>query len=185
MIIITAVGKDHPGMAHALASRLAALGCNIEDTTMTRLSGEFAMILIVSLGQNASIDSVVNELAPLENSHGLFLNVRDIDDEIEAPNEDAPRYMLSVYGPERSGLVAHITGVLARHGANITDVQTRVASGGAAYIMLYEIELREKSASEHRALEDRVLDALQNDLQIAAKEIGAQVSLRAIESETL
>ena len=48
MFIITAVGPDQPGMAHALAQRLFDAGCNLEDTTMTRLSGQFAMILVVS-----------------------------------------------------------------------------------------------------------------------------------------
>lgn len=174
MIIITAVGKDRPGMAHALAQKLAQSGCNIEDTTMTRLSGEFAMILIVS-PQGISIDDLSQTLKPLETSHGLFINCRAIEDSAEDENDDAPRYLLSVYGPERAGLVAQMTGVLAQQNINITDVQTRVASAGAAYIMLFEIELP-------TGVDAQTLTA---SLEDAAREIGAQVSLRAIETETL
>jgi glycine cleavage system transcriptional repressor len=174
MIIITAVGRDHPGMAHAVASTLAALGCNIEDTTMTRLSGEFAMILIVSPPPDVDVERLSSTLAPLEASHGLFISCRDIEDEGDDDTVQLPHYLLSVYGPERSGLVSHITGVLAEHGVNITDVQTRVASAGAVYVMLFEIELPEEDA-----------DLLQTALQIAAVEIGAQVSLRALDEETL
>ena len=175
MIIITAVGKDRPGMAHALAQKLAAAGCNIEDTTMTRLSGEFAMILIVSPPHHIALDDLEQTLKPLETSHGLFINCRAIEDSAEEEDGDAPRYLLSVYGPERTGLVAQMTGVLAQQNINITDVQTRVASAGAAYIMLFEIELPS-------GLDSHTLTA---SLEDAAREIGAQVSLRAIETETL
>ncbi|HVF84682.1 MAG TPA: ACT domain-containing protein [Abditibacteriaceae bacterium] len=175
MIIITAVGKDRPGMAHALAQKLAQSGCNIEDTTMTRLSGEFAMILIVSPPQHIAPEEMMQTLKPLENSHGLFINCRAIEDSAEDEDGEAPRYLLSVYGPERAGLVAQITGVLAQRNINITDVQTRVASAGAAYIMLFEIELP-------TGLDAQTLTA---SLEDAAHDIGAQVSLHAIESETL
>lgn len=175
MIIITAVGKDRPGMAHALAAQLAQNGCNIEDTTMTRLSGEFAMILIVSPPQNLSIEALSQLIKPLEKSHGLFINCRAIEDEIETDESATPRYLLSVYGPERSGLVAQITGVLAQQNVNITDVQTRVASAGAVYVMLFEIEIPAALSPQ----------TLQETLEKAAQEIGAQVSLRPIEEETL
>ncbi len=174
MIIITAVGKDRPGMAHALVALLSANGCNIEDTTMTRLSGEFAMILIVSPPQNLALETLTQQLKPLESSHDLFINARDIDEESAAKNDETPRFLLSVYGPERSGLLAQMTGVLAKNNVNVTDVQTRVASAGAVYVMLFEIEIPAESSTR-----------LLTELERAALEIGAQVSLRPIENETL
>ena len=58
MLIITAVGPDKPGMAHAVAQILFESGCNIEDTTMTRLSGQFSMILAVEPPRGASIEGL-------------------------------------------------------------------------------------------------------------------------------
>ena len=174
MIIITAVGSDHPGMAHAVAQCLADSNCNIEDTTMTRLSGEFAMILIVSPPPGASPQSLSELLEPIRQSHGLFINCNTIDEaHIDAPAGE--RWMLSVYGPEKRGLVARITGVLAARRANITDVQTRVASGGALYVMMFQIEL---PAGES-------IDALRADMDEAARELGVQSSLHPLEEETL
>ena len=175
MIIITAVGPDRPGMAHALASILSDVGCNMEDTTMTRLSGEFAMILIVTPPRDLSTEHLAKRLSPLEKTHGLFINCRDIADEEQAQSESLPRFMLSVYGPEAKGLVARITGVLAKNGVNITDVQTRVASSGTVYVMLFELEL------------PPTLDAaqLQSALESEAQQIGVQVSLHPLEEETL
>ncbi len=167
-------------MAHAVAALLSDAGCNIEDTTMTRLSGEFAMILIVSPPAELSADALARKLAPLESSHGLFLSCRDIGAEPDEQTADA-RYIISVYGPEARGLVARITQVLAEHGVNISDVQTRVASRGALYVMILEIELPQPGESDV-ALE---ADALKVALEHAAREIGVSVSMRALEEETL
>ncbi|HEX8235844.1 MAG TPA: ACT domain-containing protein [Abditibacteriaceae bacterium] len=175
MIIITAVGTDRPGMAHALVSILSDAGCNIEDTTMTRLSGEFAMILIVTPAQGVPVEELSKRLSPLEQSHGLFINCRDIRDEEPDGDEILPRYILSVYGPEARGLVARITGVLAHNGVNITDVQTRVASAGTVYVMLFELELPSQIDA----------DELQRALETAARQIGVQVSLHPLEEDTL
>lgn len=174
MILITAVGEDRPGMVHGLASKLAEAGCNIEDTTMTRLSGEFSMILVVSPPQSLEVSALAEKLAPLEASHGLFINCKSFDAPT-APESDLPRYVLTVYGPEKPGLVAGITGVLTEHGVNITDVQTRVASAGAVYIMIFEIEMPPGLSSE----------ALHEALTPAAATIGVQISLNAIEEDYL
>ena len=175
MIIITAVGADRPGMAHAVASLLSASGCNIEDTTMTRLSGEFAMILIVSPPANISPETLVQTLAPLETSHGLFISCRAFDAESARQNAAGERWMLSVYGPEKSGLVARVTEVLAKGNANITDVQTRVASAGALYVMFFQIELPS----------GQTIDELRASLETAARELNVQLSLHPLEEETL
>ena len=179
MIILTAVGPDRPGMAHALAQVLAEAGCNLEDTTMTRLAGEFAMILIVTPPPNLSLEQLKTQLAPLEQSHNLFINSREIADDASLPeqdeNENLPRFMVSAYGAERSGLLAKLTGIFTAHNVNITDVQSRVASRGTVYVMLFEIQLPP-------GLEQEVL---RHELEKAAGEIGVTVNLRSLEEDTL
>lgn len=176
MFIITAVGPDRPGMAHAMAARLVAYDCNIEDTTMTRLGGEFAMILLVTPAPDIALADLVQELESLKASHDLFVSCREIEDIPAAASDQAlPRYILSVYGPENKGLVARITGVLAERSVNITDVQTRVAAGGTVYVMIFELELPP----------DLAVEMLQQSLTTAAHDIGAQISLRLLEEDTL
>ena len=182
MIIITAVGPDRPGMAHAVAVVLARADCNIEDTTMTRLCGEFAMILIVSPPPQQDCAALASQLAPLENSHGLFINCKEIIDTAQlsatyggADKSNVTHAMLSVYGPENRGLVSTITGVLAEHSVNITDVQTRVASAGTVYVMIFELELPP-------SLE---VQTLKHALEEAAATTNMQVSLHPLEEDML
>jgi glycine cleavage system transcriptional repressor len=179
MIILTAVGPDRPGMAHALAQVLADAECNLEDTTMTRLAGEFAMILIVTPPEAMSLEQLQAQLSPLEKSHNLFINSRAIPDETSllasGGAEQLPRFMVSAYGAERSGLLAKLTGVFATHNVNITDVQSRVASHGTVYVMLFEVQLPP----------DLEAQTLQDELEKVAQQIGVTVNLRPLEEDTL
>jgi glycine cleavage system transcriptional repressor len=173
MIIITATGNDRPGMVAGISQALFDIGCNIEDTTMTRLCGEFAMILVVTPPADVSI---AQQLAPLESTHGLRIACSDFENTPEAEDADAPqRFMLSVYGPEKTGLVARFSRILAEYSVNITDLQTRVAAAHTVYVMLFELELP-------AALD---ADILQQALDEAASELDVNLSLHAIDEDTL
>ena len=43
---VTVVGRDRPGIIAETTNRLAGLGLNLEDSTMTLLRGHFAMMLV-------------------------------------------------------------------------------------------------------------------------------------------
>ena len=47
--LLTAVGNDRPGIAAGVAKVLYDAGCNIEDSEMARLSGQFAIMLMLRL----------------------------------------------------------------------------------------------------------------------------------------
>jgi glycine cleavage system transcriptional repressor len=171
MLIISAVGADRPGMAYAVAQILFDCGCNIEDTTMTRLSGQFAMILAVESSDLAA-QELETRLSPLRHALGLHIDVSSAGD--APPGQTAqPRFILTAYGAEKTGLLARLTAVLADKQVNVTDVQTRVASARMVYVMILELEL--PADLEAEALEDELRTHL-SDLQ---------VSLRPLEEDTL
>lgn len=138
---------------------------------MTRLSGQFAMILAVESPDMAALE-LETRLWPLRHLLGLHIHVESAGDAIETQT-DAPRWILTAYGPEKTGLLARLTGVLAEKNVNVTDVQTRVASAGRAYVMLVELEL--PAGLEAESLADELRHSL-GDLQ---------VSLRPLEEDTL
>ena len=45
---LSVVGRDRPGIVAEVSRVLFELGCNIEDSTCTILSGQFAMILVIA-----------------------------------------------------------------------------------------------------------------------------------------
>ena len=176
MILITATGHDRPGMVAAISQKLLEENCNIADATMTRLSGQFAMILAVNASPAGSTPGLQQQLSSLLESHGLQIHCNDFerDQNIVNPQEGA-RYVLSFYGPDNTGLVARVAGVLAAHNINITDLQTRIAGSNELYVMIFELEFPP----------DLAIENLREELQNAARELGLEFSLNAIEDDAL
>jgi len=70
--IITVVGTDKVGIIAKVSAFLAERSINIEDISQTVLSGNFVMMMMVSLGSNSKpLEDIKKELAAL----GDTLNV--------------------------------------------------------------------------------------------------------------
>jgi glycine cleavage system transcriptional repressor len=166
---ITVLGRDRPGIIAETTDRLAGLGLNLEDSTMTLLRGHFAMMLICA-GQ-ASDASIEEALAPLAADGSLTVTVRDVPRE-SAVATGAP-WVLSVHGGDRPGIVAAVLAEVARVGGNVTDLTTRLADG--LYLLVAEIDLPTSADSE----------ALGESVRRVAGGLGVDASLRPAEPDDL
>ena len=169
-LAVTVIGHDRPGIIAEATAALAALGGNLEDSTMTILRGHFAMVLLVSTA--ASGGEVERALAPLEGDGSLLVTVREVPAEPEATGQGAP-YLLSVHGGDRPGIVSAVTGVVAAAGGNITDLSTRLS--GELYVLLAEVDLPGSA----------VVDSLLGRLAEVAGELGVEASLRPLDSDLM
>jgi glycine cleavage system transcriptional repressor len=167
---VTVVGHDRPGIIAELTGRLASLGGNLEDTTMTLLRGHFAMTLLVEA--DASSEAVEAALAPLTADGSLLVTVRAVTDEPTAPDQSGS-YVLSVHGADQPGIVSAITAVVARRNGNVTDLTTRLT--GPLYVLVAELTLPP----------DADVDGLRNDLHEMAGSLGVEVTLRAADGDVL
>ena len=57
-LVITALGKDRPGIVDELSSTLFTHQLNIEDSRMSVLGGEFAIQLLVSGDEKAATNFI-------------------------------------------------------------------------------------------------------------------------------
>ena len=103
---------------------------------MTLLRGHFAMVLLVHTGAGAA--AVEAALRPLCAGGSLVINARVLGDPALSEVR-GPSYALRVHGADRPGIVATITAVVARHGANIVDLGTRLVDG--LYVLMAELQL--------------------------------------------
>lgn len=131
---VTAVGPDAPGEVAALAEALVGLGANVEDASMTRLRGYFAMTLIAASA--ASHDDLQGALDAA--STGLRVTVTPLGADTE-PEAAGRAHRLTVHGPDRPGIVARVARAVAEHGGNITDLTCRLV--GELYVMTVEVDL--------------------------------------------
>jgi glycine cleavage system transcriptional repressor len=92
---------------------------------------------------------------------GLAIWVQPIVD-VGAPQQAGNRWLVSVYGADRPGIVFEVTRELARAGINITDLQTRLLDRVCALSM----EVTVPAGADGNQVADQ-LDRLANQLGMA------------------
>lgn len=174
---LTAVGRDRPGIVAGVTRILFEHGCNLEDSSMTILEGEFAMILLVAAPDGAALEALRADLQGVADRLHLVLAFRELPEEPPGnPPPEGREAILSVYGADRPGIVYRVAQLLADRAVNITDVDTRIVDAGRPiYIMILELTL--PPALETAALH-HALDAL-------GQELGVDMTLRPLETAHL
>ncbi len=146
-VILTGVGRDRVGIVAELARILFQRGCNLLDSSMTRMRGEFAVMLMIELPAGQTVSDLEKDLGRLSEETKLNLFARQLSaEELTEPNEEDNLFMVSVYGADRPGIVAGITAKLSDQNINITDVQTKfieappaAGNGGSIFVMMLEV----------------------------------------------
>jgi glycine cleavage system transcriptional repressor len=178
-VALSAIGRDRPGIVASLSRVLFEQGCNLEESSMTRLKGEFAVLLLVTLPDTGSREALDRAIEAAARPLGLTVMIRELTPE-EMRAEDDSRtvpYTLIVYGADRPGIVFRATEATSRHGINITDLRTRVTgTRTAVYSLIMELELPPGEASVRAFRED--LERLKADLQV-------ETTLERVEADEL
>jgi glycine cleavage system regulatory protein len=131
--VLTVLGDDRPGLVDSLAGVISAHGGNWERSQMARLGGKFAGIVKVAVPHDAA-DGLREALQSLH-AEGI-LDVR-VDLAGAEPVADGQRFVLSMIGTDRPGLVHSVAAALAEIGASIEELDTAISdapmSGGPLF----------------------------------------------------
>lgn len=175
-VAITAVGQDRPGIVAEVTGVLFRQGCNLEDSTMTRLRDQFAMLLVVDVPEDAYV-ALDTALQLVASRLGLSLIVRPLGLELAAVEAVGETYMLRVYGADRPGIVHAVTSELAQRGWNIADLNTRLLAGGngPAYVLMLEVTAPGPDAASD----------LEPELVRLRETLGVEISLEQLDAEAL
>lgn len=175
-IVVTAVGRDRPGIVAAVTEVLVREGCNLEDTSMTILRGHFAMMLVVQAPAAMATAELESALDAPASSFDLVIAVRPIDDDVGAPAEGDP-WTVAVYGADRPGIVHGVAAMLAELGINIVDLSTRFVGppDEPVYAMLLDVRLPARTKPQ---------DMGKRLAQLSA-ELGVECSMNPAEADIL
>lgn len=177
-VVISAVGKDRPGIVAAVSKALFEAGCNLEDSSMTILEGEFAMILVVSLPEGLKIEALDKKFEEARKNLQLSIFLKPITSQgPQRQKSQGQPYMISVYGVDKPGIVYKVTNILAKENINITDVNTRRIGEDKSpvYMMMLEVECPSSFNIDH----------LKKELNELGKNLSVTVTLHPIETLTL
>lgn len=165
--MLTLVGKDRPGIVAHVTAALFDGGCNLGEASMMRLGGNFTIMLMVQTEKNKhALEQLVEGVAE---SLGLHLHLDAIEGHLH--QHLVPDVRITVYGADRAGIVAKVTGALAEVGLHILDLESDV--GGSENEPIYIMQI-EGHASEGS-------DAIESALEIVRAE-GIEAHMETIET---
>ena len=145
---MTAFGKDRPGIVADVTQVLYENGCNLEDSTMTLLAGEFTLILLFTTGAEQDTgDQLLKECRRLEHEKGVSAFLRPVSASPAAPQKACTARTLHVEGLDKAGIVYRVSRFLADNDLNIVDLVSRIKaspeSGTSVYLMDIHIQIPE------------------------------------------
>jgi glycine cleavage system transcriptional repressor len=171
-LILSAIGGDRPGLVADLAQLIYDSDANLEDSRMSILGSDFAVILLCSAQAPDAESRVAAGAERLEREHGLTILVRPLEGE-KRPPVPAPGtrlYRIEAAGEDRAGIVASLCRVLADRGVNIAELSThsRPGPGGSPH---YELRIKAEvpenlDTGELRGALEQVADHLVIDVAL-------------------
>ncbi len=119
--VITTIGRDRPGLVNELSELVAELALNIEESRMTVLGGEFAVLMSIS-GEVAALATFEAKLAELAKAQDL----QHLLHKTEARDTSASSlpYEIKVVAMDHPGIVHRIARFFSSREINIRDLIT-------------------------------------------------------------
>ena len=124
---LSAIGQDRPGIVADVAGLIYECGGNLEDSSMTLLGNQFALLILLS-GSGEEFQfrlSTGGKRLEWEKHLSIFLTPLEEPSSIPKSQEMVEIYELSTTGLDRMGIVYHVSRLLADQGINIIDMHTK------------------------------------------------------------
>ena len=121
-LVLTLIGEDKPGLVESLAQIVSDNHGNWLESDMSRLAGQFAGILRVSVDE-ANVDALVSALETLNPTMQLVV-VRSSHQEEESSASQRRRIKLNLVANDRPGIIRDISRVLSQLQVNVDDLET-------------------------------------------------------------
>jgi len=127
-LVISALGMDRPGIVNILSGSVLKSGCNIHDSRMAVLGGEFAVLMLIS-GNADAISSMETVISELEQAQGLTITTKRTG----SPEKrgDLIPYSIEVVSMDHPGIVHSVADFFASRDINIEEMYT--GSNAAAH----------------------------------------------------
>lgn len=136
--MLTAIGADRPGLVDSVSKFILQCGCNLEDSRMAILGGEFAMLILVT-GDCAAVDKLMKGAQKAGEKAGLAIHAR----RTKAPGEAAPKgtlpYEIKAFSMDHPGIVQRVANFLAERKVNIRALDTRVTNAPVTGLPLFSL----------------------------------------------
>jgi glycine cleavage system transcriptional repressor len=122
LIVLSAIGNDRSGVVNDITKVIFDCGGNIEESRMSALGNEFAMLLLIS-GNWHTLTRLETELDKLTQEHSLTFTIRKTGE--RADKADCMPYGVDVVSLDQPGIVFNLANFFASRKIDIAELATR------------------------------------------------------------
>jgi glycine cleavage system transcriptional repressor len=156
-LVIAAVGEDRPGLVDALSGWILDSGCNITDSRMTVLGGEFAVLLLVE-GKWNNLARLEDQAKQTETRLGMHISLKRT--ERRSAGGDFLPYAVDVVALDHPGIVHNLASFFSQRNINIQDLSTACYAAAHTGTQMFSVHMTlDVPAQTHiAALREEFLD---------------------------
>ncbi|VAW83230.1 Glycine cleavage system transcriptional antiactivator GcvR [hydrothermal vent metagenome] len=156
-LVIAALGEDRPGLVDRLSGWVTDSGCNIADSRMTVLGGEFAVLLLVTGNWN-NLAKLENQCDSMQEQLGMTLHIKRT--EPRSATGDFLPYGVDVVSLDHPGIVHNLANFFSQRNINIQDLSTSTYAAAHTGTQMFAVHMAlDVPASIHIAtLREEFLD---------------------------
>ena len=158
--MLTLMGEDKKGIVAAVTRALFERDITLGETSMLRLGGNFTIMMMVSDGEGA--EKLEAAVRPVARELGLRFHIDPIAGGLH--RHQMPNIQVRVHGADRPGIVAQVTGALARTGFNILELESDVA--GAEDKPVYIMNIQGYCDATLEAVEEALRDLTTQGIEV-------------------
>jgi len=141
--ILSAIGKDRPGIVADVSEVIYECGGNIEDSSMSLLRNHFALLLLFSTEREEVNQKLSAGLKRLEWEKKLTVFYSPISLEEAHPKgkEETHPFKITTSGVDHAGIVFKVCRLLADKEINIADMKTHRVLSAESGTPLFEMDI--------------------------------------------
>ncbi len=169
--ILTAFGKDRPGIVADIAEVIFEHQCNLEDSNMGRLADEFTLILLLSGKGEDLADKLARESKRLEREKNIFVFIRPLEYSHPKLANGIEYTRIEVEGIDQTGIVYKIADLLAKKQINIETLTSKKKYSPNSGTVMYSMQIK-------TTLPDAMTqDSLRENLDVLANELNVDITV--------
>ena len=134
--MLTVIGKDRPGIVAGISTELFKEGCYLGEASMIRLGGNFTIMIMVQY--DGDEQNLENCLDPVAQKMSLQLHLDKIIGHLH--DHRTPDVSITVYGADKSGIVAKVTTELSGAGLDIFNLESIVGGSKEKPVYIMQID---------------------------------------------
>ena len=141
-LLILATGRDRPGIVDRISGLVYEAGCNLEDSRMGILGGEFSLMVLITGGAE-SLKRVAAGMPALERELELFVKLKETIAGPEARRslEPALTCRIEAVAMDHPGIVHKLTRMLAGERINVARLDTARTNAPVSGTPMFSMEM--------------------------------------------